>query len=110
MLEFSGPVPGGSSRFVDELSEDGSGQSVRLPGSAFAEIRMEPAQAHDAEGHPSYPGPRQVRTHNLTNVMAIAITGDFEGCPVTGGRDAHADVGAHVHPEQPTRVVIDVGH
>ncbi|MDQ4010653.1 MAG: hypothetical protein M3228_08160 [Actinomycetota bacterium] len=39
---------------------------------------MTPAQAHDDAGNPSYPGPRKFRTHDLNNVMAIAITGDYE--------------------------------
>ncbi len=110
VLEFSGPVPRVSSRFVGELSQDGSGKSERLPGSAFAEIRMEPAQAHDAEGHQRYPGPHQVRTHNLINVMAIGITGDFEGV-LSLGVGMRTQTWVHTSTlNSPTRVAIDVGH
>ncbi|MGH3784585.1 MAG: AMIN-like domain-containing (lipo)protein, partial [Pseudonocardiaceae bacterium] len=83
--------------------------SARLPGSAFAEIRMEPAQAHGSDGHPSYPGPRQVPTPNLTNVMASAITGDFEGV-LSLGVGMRTQTWVHTTTlTSPTRVVIDVG-
>ncbi|MGH3836460.1 MAG: AMIN-like domain-containing (lipo)protein, partial [Pseudonocardiaceae bacterium] len=78
VLDFSAPRPQVSSRFVDELIQDGSGDIEWLTGAAFAEIQMNPAQAHDDQGNPSTPGPRKFRTRNLSNVMAVAITGDYE--------------------------------
>ena len=109
VLDFSGPQPQVGSRFVDKLVRDGSGETEELPGAAFAEVGMMPAQAHDFAGNSSYPGPRKFRTTNLNNVTAMAITGDYE---------AHLLVGIGMRErtwvktftlDAPTRVVIDVG-
>lgn len=109
VLDFSGPRPHVSSRFVDELIQDGSGDIEWLTGAAFAEVVATPAQAHDDQGNPSYPGLRKFRTRNLTNVMAVAITGDYE---------AYLSIGVGMRKQTwvtvftldaPTRVVIDVG-
>ncbi len=98
-----------SSRFVDELIQDGSGDIEWLTGAAFAEVVATPAQAHDDAGHPSYPGAQKFRTRNLSNVMAVAITGDYE---------AYLSIGVGMRKQTwvnvftltaPTRVVIDVG-
>ncbi|MGH3933479.1 MAG: AMIN-like domain-containing (lipo)protein [Pseudonocardiaceae bacterium] len=109
VLGFSGPPPQVSSRFVDELIQDGSGEIEWLTGAAFAEVRATPAQAHDDAGHSSHPGPRKFRTRDLANVMAVAITGDYE---------AYLTIGVGVRRQTwvkvftltgPTCVVIDVG-
>lgn len=109
VLDFSGPPPQVNHRFVDELIQDGSGDIAWLTGAAFAEVVTTPAQAHDDAGHSSYPGARKFRTRNLTNVMAVAITGDYE---------AHLSIGVGMRKQTwinvvtltaPTRVVIDVG-
>jgi hypothetical protein len=84
VLDVSGPRPQVSSRLVDELTQDGSGNVEWLTGAAFAEVRATPAQAHDEAGHPSFAGPRKFRTSNLTNVMAVSIIGDFEGVVSVG--------------------------
>ncbi|MGH3982112.1 MAG: AMIN-like domain-containing (lipo)protein [Pseudonocardiaceae bacterium] len=108
VLDFSGPRPQVSFRFVDELVRDGSGETEELPGAAFAEVRMTPAQAHDDAGNSSYPGPRKFRTANLNNVTAIAITGDYEAYLSVGvGMRKQTWVKAFTL-DAPTRVVIDV--
>jgi len=82
----------------------------RITGAAFAEMHAMPAQAHGNEGHSSYPGPRKFRTRNLTNVMAVAITGDYEGVLSVGiGMRKQTSVKVFTLT-RPTRVVIDVGH
>jgi hypothetical protein len=109
VLDFSGPRPRVSSRFVDELIQDGSGNVEWLTGAAFAEVHATPAQAHDEAGHSSFAGPRKFRTSNLTNVMAVSITGDFEGVVSVGvGMRKQTWVKAFTL-SAPTRVVIDVG-
>jgi hypothetical protein len=109
VLDFSGPRPQVSCRFVDELVRDGSGEIEMLPGAAFAEVRMTPAQAHDDAGNSSYPGPRKFRTANLNNGTAIAITGDYEAYLSVGvGMRKQTWVKAFTL-DAPTRVVIDVG-
>jgi hypothetical protein len=109
VLDLSGPRPQVSSQFVDELIQDGSGNVEWLTGAAFAEVHATPAQAHDEAGHSSFAGPRKFRTSNLTNVMAVSITGDFEGVVSVGvGMRKQTWVKAFALTA-PTRVVIDVG-
>lgn len=109
VLDFAGPRPQVSSRFVDKLVRDGSGETEELPGAAFAEARMTPAQAHDFAGNSSYPGPRKFRTGNLNNVLAVAITGDYEAYLSVGvGMRERTWVNTFTL-DAPTRVVIDVG-
>lgn len=110
VLDFSGPQPQVSSRFVDELTQDGSGDIEWLTGAVFAEVHATPAQAHDNAGHSSYPGPRKFGTRDLTNVTAVAITGDYEGVLSMGvGMRRQIWIKAFTLTG-PTRVVIDVGH
>ena len=109
VLDFSGPRPHVSSQFVDELVHDGSGEIETLPGAAFAEARMTPAQAHDDAGNSSYPGPRKFRTPNLNNVTAIAITGDYESYLSVGVGMRKQTWDNAFALDAPTRVVIDVG-
>lgn len=109
VLDLTGPRPQVSSRFVDELTRDGSGEVEWLTGAAFAEVHMTPAQAHDDSDHPSYPGPQKFRTRDLANVMAVAITGDYEGV-LSAGVGMRKQTWLNVFTlSNPTRVVIDVG-
>jgi hypothetical protein len=110
VLDFAGSQPQVlSSRFVDELVRDGSGEVEWLTGTAFAEVVLSPAQAHNDAGQPTYPRPWKFRTRNLTNVMAVAITGDFEATLTIGiGVREQSWVKAFTL-NAPTRVVIDVG-
>lgn len=110
VLDFPGGAPQiRTSRFVDKLIRDGSGQVESLPGSAFAEVSMSPGQTHDAQGHLTYPGPRKFTTPGLNNVTAVAITGDFEGY-LTIGAGLHRRTTLNVFTlTGPPRVVIDIG-
>jgi hypothetical protein len=111
VLDLSGPLPQVSSRLVEELIQDGSGNIEWLTGAAFAEVHATPAQAqaHDEAGQPSFAGPRKFRTGNLANVMAVSITGDFEGVVSLGiGMRKQTWVRAFTLTA-PSRVVIDVG-
>jgi hypothetical protein len=111
VFDMTGPAPTiPNRRWVDELTSDGSGDVVWLTGEHFAEVAMTPARAHDDAGNATYSGPGKFRTRDLRNVMAIAITGDFE---------AHLTVGLGTRTRTwvrtftlagPTRVVVDVGH
>ncbi len=108
-LDFSGPRPQVSSRCVDELVQDGSGDIEWLTGAAFLEVQVSPAQAHDDAGHPSYAGPRKFRTRNLTNVMAVAITSDYEATLLIGIGMRKQTWAKAFTLTAPTHVVIDVG-
>ena len=110
VLDLSGAPPQvHSTRFVDELIRDGSGEVEWLTGAVFAEVVLTPAQAHDDAGQLTYPQPWKFRTRNLTNVMAVAITGDFEATLTIGvGMRKQTWIMA-VTLTGPNRVVIDVG-
>jgi hypothetical protein len=72
-------------------------------------VHVTPAQAHDDAGHATYLGPYKFRTRNLGNVMAVAITGDYEGV-LSVGVGMRKQTWIKVFTlGSPTRVVIDVG-
>jgi hypothetical protein len=109
VLDFSGPPPQVSSRFVDELIQDGSGDIEWLTGAAFAEVIATPAYTHDDQGNFSWPGPRKFRIRNLTNVMAVAVPGDYEAV-LSIGVGMRKQTWVNVFTlTAPSRVVIDVG-
>jgi hypothetical protein len=112
VLDLSaGQSPGTVSyQLVDELTADPSGEVVWLTGEYFVNVSAFAAAAHDQNGNPTYTGPQKFRTRNLSNVMAVAVTGDFE---------AHLTIGLGVRSRTtvnvftltaPNRVVIDVAH
>ncbi|MEU4442043.1 hypothetical protein AB0K14_15750 [Actinosynnema sp. NPDC050801] len=110
VLDLDGHRPEFFIRSVDQLYYDGSGHPVSLPGSYFLEVRSAPAAAHDDNGNLTYTGPRQFTTPALTNVQAVAITGDYEA-NLTVGLGMRRDSWHRVFLlDSPTRVVIDVGH
>lgn len=110
VLDMTGAQPGVSYRNLDELIADPSGEIVWLTGEFFVSVVATPARAHDDAGNPTYTGPQKFRTRNLRNVMAVAVTGDFEG---------HLSIGLGIRYQSwvrvftlgsPSRVVIDIGN
>ncbi|EMD25783.1 AMIN-like domain-containing (lipo)protein [Amycolatopsis azurea] len=106
----AGPAPAVRYDLVDELIADGSGDIVWLTGEYFIAVAATPAAAHDDAGNPTYPGPQKFRTRNLRNVMAVAVTGDYEGTLSIGlGVRSRTPVSVFTLTS-PNRVVIDVRH
>jgi hypothetical protein len=111
VLDLSGPAPTATTyRYTDELTADPSGQIVWLTGADFVEVVVQGAAAHDDSGNPTYFGPDKFRTRDLANVMAVAITGDFEATLGVGVGTRHRSWVRVFTLSAPTRVVIDVGH
>jgi hypothetical protein len=109
VLDLSGPAPTVTNKWTDELTTDGSGEVFWLTGEFFVEVVSTPAAAHDGAGNPTYPGPQRFRTRDLRNVMAVGISGDFEGYLSVGlGTRTQTWVRTSTLTS-PTRVVIDVG-
>lgn len=104
VLDLSaGSTPTVTQRRVDELVADPSGQVEWLTGVTFTEVVV-----HGAHNQGSYPGPAKFRTRNLDNVVAVAITGDFEDVLSIGVGERRATA-VHVSTlTAPNRVVIDV--
>ena len=110
VLDMSGPRPAVSYQLVDELIADGSGEIVWLTGEHFVAVTVTPAAAHDDAGNSTYPGPQKFRTRNLRNVMAVAVTGDYEAVLSIGLGTRYNSWVRVFTLGSPTRVVIDVGN
>ncbi|RSD14868.1 AMIN-like domain-containing (lipo)protein [Amycolatopsis eburnea] len=104
----SGPAPAVGYQLLDELTADPSGEIVWLTGQYFVNVTATPAAAHDVNGNLTYTGPQKFRTRNLRNVMAVAVTGDFEA-HLSIGLGVRTRTAVHVFTlTAPNRVVIDV--
>jgi len=110
VLDMSGAQPAVSYQLVDELIADGSGDIVWLTGEYFVAVRVSPAAAHNDAGVSTYNGPQKFRTRDLRNVMAVAVTGDYEAVLSIGLGTRYRSWVRVFTLSSPTRVVIDVGH
>lgn len=107
VLDFSGGVPGYGVTGMSELTMCGSGQTVTFPNSAgYVELDVDSA-AHDANGNPTYTGPRSVAL-DMPSVTGFAITCDFEGDLKIGvGYKSNVREIATSTLTDPSRIVID---
>jgi hypothetical protein len=84
VFRFKNAVPGYRVAYVEPpLTEDGSGAPVRVDGTAFASVRLEPASGFDlntGEGVLVYKGPRRISGEDAGTsvVRELVRTGDFE--------------------------------
>ena len=86
-----------------------SGAAVPTAGAAWLEVRLDPAQAHDAQGRATLETRPQAQP-GLTAVRALQMTCDFEGV-VSWAVGAPRALPFRVMPlADPPRVVVDVGH
>jgi hypothetical protein len=111
VLDMSGPPPTAAAyQYTDELTQDASGEIVWLTGADFVSVVVHGAAAHEDSGNLTYLGPDKFRTRDLNNVMAVALTGDFEATLGVGIGTRHRSWVRVFTLTSPTRVVIDVGH
>ncbi|WP_410619614.1 hypothetical protein [Amycolatopsis sp. cmx-8-4] len=104
----AGGAPSAGYQLFDELTADPTGDIVWLTGQYFINVTVPFAAAHDDNGVPTYTGPQKFRTWNLRNVMAVAVTGDFEA-QLTIGLGVRSRTTVNVFTlTAPNRVVIDV--
>ncbi len=75
VFDFQGQLPGYDIRYVSRVVEDGSGETVQVPGRRFLLIRFDPANAHDEAGRATAP---RSATVNLPMLRAYRMVGDFE--------------------------------
>jgi hypothetical protein len=110
VIDLDGPHPDVAYRWSDELRADPSDQVVWLTGEFFLTVVLNPATGHNDSGNPTWFFPEKFRTRDLHNVMAVAVTGDFEGHVSIGlGTRSQTWVRAFTL-DSPTRVVIDIGN
>lgn len=74
-------VPKVDAAYVEEATEDGSGDRVEVAGGGILQIRFEPSATHDLRGEvpePVYEGPARLRGATATVTEAV-LGGAFEG-------------------------------
>jgi len=76
VLDIPGALPGYTVKYVKEVRRDGSGEPVSMPGEAFLQIVLHPAQAHREDGTPTVSG---VHRTGLAGIKSYAVVGDYEG-------------------------------
>jgi peptidoglycan hydrolase-like protein with peptidoglycan-binding domain len=109
VFDFDGPVPGLLVQYVDELTQDGTGNPIPLRGRAIVEIVIRPAAAHRDDGTPTRSGPLP-DLKGFAAFRQIADAGDFEA-QLTWGIGVAARTGLRAFTlTGPSRVVVDVGH
>ncbi|MER7458266.1 hypothetical protein [Micromonospora sp. NPDC126480] len=106
-FDFAGTLPGYQVRYVDTVTQDGSGETVTMPGRRYLLITLRPAQAHTDSGEPTV-RPRRA-TLDYPMLRGYVITGDFEGVVnVALGLDDVVGFRVGEIPGTPGRVYIDV--
>ncbi len=104
VLDFTGPVPGYTIKYVSQVIADPSGKTIKVPGQRYLLITLRPAQAHTGAGTSTVS--RQVQGLSSSGLAGWALAGDFEGV-------ASLAVGLHASTtirvgELPGRLYIDV--
>jgi hypothetical protein len=105
--EFRGGLPKNRSvQYVRELIADGSGQPVRIAGSAILELTVSSANAHD-ENTGQGTAPSRV-VSGLGNVIEVVESGDFEATVSYGVGLAKRQKFSVTTLRNPSRIVVDV--
>jgi hypothetical protein len=106
VLDFGpGAEPTFSSQQVDELTADPSGEVEWLTGLTFTSVTVQ-----GAHNQGSFAGPLKFRTKELSNVVAVAQTGDFEDVLSIGIGERRVTSVRLEWLTGPNRLVIDVDH
>jgi len=107
VFEFRGGLPATRHvRYVDQLSQDGSGEPVSVAGDANLEVVFEGANAHDGRGNPTV-SPRRF-SPGFTALKEVAQLGDFEATVSYGlGVDRERPFKVSTL-SGPSRLVIDI--
>lgn len=100
-------VPGYRVHRTREVTQDGSGHTLRLRGRSYLTVSLEHAVAHDDDGDPT--SPRRI-LRSFTQLREVRRAGDFEGV-VTYGLGLRRTSDFRVFTTgAPKRLVVDVAH
>jgi hypothetical protein len=77
VLSVTGPLPGYAIRYATQVTADGSGAAISLPGRRYLLITMPDAQAHTASGAATVV--RGVQRAGFPMLASWTVAGDFEG-------------------------------
>lgn len=108
VIDFDGPTPGHTVRWVDALVQEGSGKPVDLRGRPCLAVLLTPADAHTDEGEPTWTG--GAAPASLGNVTEAIRAGDFEGRVLIGLAARSREAFRVTAYTRPGRIVIDVAH
>ncbi|MEO3808811.1 hypothetical protein ABGB17_07390 [Sphaerisporangium sp. B11E5] len=109
VIDLRGARTGYTAGYVKQVVQDGSGEVVPVPGKAFLQVTLTPAQAHTESGEPTL-GRTPVLNADLTNVRSIVPVGDFEGVVTIAIALRHRAAFRVFDQRDPARLVIDVAH
>lgn len=73
---FRGAYPGYRLQYVRQVTEDGTGNPIALPGTSFLQIVFNPAQAHDNAGNTTVKA--GVILVNYRHLTSYTRAGDYE--------------------------------
>ncbi|CAM3895255.1 hypothetical protein KIPE111705_30255 [Kibdelosporangium persicum] len=110
VLDFRAPVDGFHVTYVDQMTEDPTGDPIPLRGGAFLSVTAH-GPAYDENGQPTYTYPNRDELNDLTGFPTfrqLAWAGSFEGS-TTVGLGVRARLPFRVLT-LPDRVVVDVAH
>lgn len=106
VLDLTG-VPGYRVHRVREVTQDGSGNVLRLRGKSYLTVRLEHAVAHDRDGRST--SPRRI-LRSFPQLREVRRAGDFEGV-VTYALGLRATSDFRVFTAaSPKRLVVDAAH
>jgi len=109
--DAEGPVGWKAAYEPGPVTEDGSGRTVPVKGTAYLVVHMN-AQGVDltkADAPATYTGPASIEAAGATRIQQVRRTGDFEGV-LTWVIGLDRTRPFHVSPQDnPARVVVDVG-
>ncbi|GAA4244558.1 AMIN-like domain-containing (lipo)protein [Dactylosporangium darangshiense] len=107
---FRGALPGYHFQLVRQVTQDGSGDPVRLPGNSFVQIVFNPAYAHDDAGHATVPVGLQ--RPGFRQLSGYQLAGDYEGYVTYGfgfsSSQPQIRVGERTRPDGTFVVAFDV--
>ncbi|HET6361881.1 MAG TPA: hypothetical protein VFH11_07460 [Gemmatimonadota bacterium] len=107
--ELQGDIPGIHVEYVDDpVRSCGSGEPVPLPGDAWLEVRLTPANAHTEAGRPTIA--ERHRATDLPVVVEIVQTCDFEAVVTWVLAVRSPEPFRLARFGDPSRIVVDVRH
>jgi hypothetical protein len=115
VIDLQGKVAGYNVRYVDQVTQQGSGAAVPLRGGAFLQVTVT-APAYDSSGHPTYvlTNPAEVvNVAGFSTFRQVAWAGTFEGYTSLGvGVRARLPFRVFIlgGPDGGSRLVVDVAH
>lgn len=101
VLEFAGPMPGYSVRYVPGVTQDASGQPVQLAGTAFLQVVLRPTST-------TTHAPQSSISTGFAVLRQVAGAGDFEGVTSYGIGLGNKQPFLAYRLAGPNRLVIDI--